>query len=280
MPNSSTAAKYDHLKHLVAESESAVVAFSGGVDSTFLLAVCRNVLEDRVLAVTATSEIMPHHELSQAQDLARHLGARHLIINSNDLETMGVADNSPERCYFCKKERFIQIKRIARKEGLKWVFDGSNTDDAKDFRPGRKAVHELGIRSPLLEAKLAKSEIRALSKTLGLVTWDQPSAACLASRIPYNTTITRSALMRIEKAEAVLRQLGMRVFRVRHFGSLARLELGDTEMPALLERNNRLHIVQEFESLGYQTVTVDLKGYRMGSLNEGLGDKDVADSSG
>ena len=262
--------KFDHLKRIITESKSAVVAFSGGVDSTFLLAVCVDQLKDKVLAVTADSEILPRHELSQARDLARQLGAEHLVIESKDLETEGFKDNSSVRCYLCKKERFIKIKKIAKAKGFDRVFDGSNTDDAEDFRPGRKAVYELGIGSPLAEAGLGKSEIRTLSKSLGLVTWDRPSAACLASRIPYDTKITRLALEQIENAENFLRKLGMRVFRVRHHGTMARLELGEKEMQFLFENNLFDRIVHHLESLGYQYVTMDLKGYRSGSMNEVL----------
>lgn len=262
--------KYDHLKRIITESKSAVVAFSGGVDSTFLLAVCVDQLKDKVLAVTADSEILPRHELGQARDLARQLGAEHLVIESKDLETNGFKDNSSVRCYLCKKERFIKIKQIAKAKGFDRVYDGSNTDDAEDFRPGRKAVYELGIRSPLAEAGLGKSEIRTLSKSLGLVTWDRPSAACLASRIPYDTKITRLALEQIENAENFLRQLGMRVFRVRHHDTMARLELGEKEMQFLFENNLFDRIVHHLESVGYQYVTMDLKGYRSGSMNEVL----------
>ena len=207
MPTIATIEKYDHLKRIITESKSAVVAFSGGVDSTFLLAVCVDQLKDKVLAITADSEILPRYELAQARDLAGQLGATHLVITSKDLEIDGFKDNSPERCYLCKKERFIKIKQIAKSKGFDQVYDGSNTDDVEDFRPGRKAVYELGIRSPLVEAGLGKSEIRILSKSLDLVTWDHPSAACLASRIPYDTKITRPALEQIENAENFLRQL-------------------------------------------------------------------------
>jgi uncharacterized protein len=270
MKNTTTTEKYNHLKRIILESKSAVVAFSGGVDSTFLLAVCVDQLKDQVLAITADSEILPRHELTQARELARQFGATHLIVNSRDLAIDGFADNPPDRCYLCKKERFLKIKQIAQKRGVPWVFDGSNTDDADDFRPGRIAVKELGIRSPLVEAGLSKSEIRSLSKSLNLITWDQPSAACLASRIPYDTPITRQTLSQIEKAEAFLRKLGMKVFRVRHHGPLARLELGEKELRFLFENDLSSRIVHYLESVGYQYVAVDLKGYRTGSMNEVL----------
>ncbi len=282
MQSISTKEKYNHLKRIIAKSKSAVVAFSGGVDSTFLLAVCvdqlknkvlvknQALVKDRVLAVTADSEILPRHELTRARDLARQLGARHLVIQSEDLTISGFADNPPERCYLCKKERFLKIKQIAKTKGFDWVFDGSNTDDAEDFRPGRKAIHELGIRSPLVEAGLGKSEIRTLSKSLDLATWDQPSAACLASRIPYDTKITRPVLEQIENAENFLRRLGMRVFRVRHHDTMARLELGEKEVRFLFENNLCNRVVRHLESVGYRYVTMDLKGYRTGSMNEVL----------
>lgn len=276
LQNMSATEKYDHLKRIIAESKSALVAFSGGVDSTFLLAVCvdqlknQELVKGRVLAVTADSEILPRYELSRAKDLALQLGAEHLIVDSKDMEIDGFTDNPPERCYLCKKERFLKIKQIAKAKGFDRVFDGSNTDDAEDFRPGRKAVHELGIRSPLVEAGLGKSEIRTLSKSLDLITWDQPSAACLASRIPYDTKITRPVLEQIENAENFLRRLGMRVFRVRHHDTVARLELGEKEMRFLFENNLFDRIVRQLESVGYQYVTMDLKGYRSGSMNEVL----------
>lgn len=267
---STTTEKYEHLKHIVTESKSAVVAFSGGVDSTFLLAVCVDLLKDRILAVTADSEILPRHELARAKDMARRLGAEHLIVESRDLTIDGFADNPPDRCYLCKKERFLKIKQIAGKKGFGEVFDGSNTDDADDFRPGLKAVQELGIRSPMVEAKLGKADIRALSKSLDLITWDQPSAACLASRIPYDTPITRPALAQIENAENFLRQLGMRVFRVRHHDTIARLELGEKEMRQLFENNLQDRIIRRLVTLGYQYVTLDLGGFRSGSMNDVL----------
>ena len=265
-----TAEKYSHLKRLVAESERVVVAFSGGVDSTFLLFVCADVLTGQVLAVTADSEIMPRDELIRARQLARQLAVAHLVIHSKDLDVVGFADNRPDRCYLCKKERFSKIKQIAEKKGFCWVFDGSNIDDANDFRPGMKAVQELGIRSPMVEAGLDKADIREISKSLGLTTWDQPSAACLASRIPYDTPITRSALMQIERAEAFLRQAGMQVFRVRHHGPIARLELGEREMHQLFKNHLRDRVVRQLASLGFQYITLDLGGFRSGSMNEVL----------
>ncbi|PID76219.1 MAG: TIGR00268 family protein [Deltaproteobacteria bacterium] len=272
--------KYDQLKRIITESKSAVVAFSGGVDSTFLLAVCVAHLENRVLAVTSDSEVLPRHELAQAKELAQQLNCEHLTAASRDLEVAGFADNPPERCYFCKRARFIKIKQIAKARGYDWVFDGSNIDDAKDYRPGRKAVTELGIRSPLVEAGLGKTDIRILSKALNLTTWDQPSAACLASRIPYHTTITREALTQIETAENKLRQLGLRLCRVRHHEAIARIELGKEEMRLLLEKNLGDQIVAYLENLGYQYVTIDLKGYRTGSMNEVLAgfDSDETDA--
>ncbi len=264
------AEKNHHLKRIVADSKSAVVAFSGGVDSTFLLAVCADVLAGRVLAVTAESEIMPRHELVQAGELTRRLGVAHVIVESNDLDIDGFADNPPDRCYLCKKERFAKIRQIAVKRGFVSVFDGSNIDDLDDFRPGMKAVRELGIRSPLAAAGLGKADIRTLSKSLGLTTWDQPAAACLASRIPYDTLITRSILEQIENAEAFLRQQGMRVFRVRHHDDIARLELGEEEMRQLFENQLQDRIRHYFLTLGYRYIVMDLGGYRTGSLNEVL----------
>ncbi|RTZ94683.1 MAG: ATP-dependent sacrificial sulfur transferase LarE [Deltaproteobacteria bacterium] len=263
-----TEKKFNRLKRIITSARKAVVAFSGGVDSTFLLAVCVDRLKDQVLAVTVNSEFLPQNELGRARELARRLGASHLVVDSKDLEVDGLAANPPDRCYLCKKERFLKIVRIAGKNTLNCVFDGSNTDDTKDFRPGLKAVRELGIRSPLIEAKLNKAEIRCLSKALNLTTWDQPSASCLATRIPYGTQITPRALKQIDSAETFLRQQGMRVFRVRHHGNIARLELGESEMRHLFENDLYHRVVRRLKTAGYQYVTLDLEGYRSGSMND------------
>jgi uncharacterized protein len=262
--------KYDSLKKIIAQASSATVAFSGGVDSTFLLKVCVDLLKDRALAVTARSDTFPVRELEEAQDLAKQFGVKHIIIDSEELEVPGFSDNPPNRCFLCKTELFSKLKKIASQHDIPWVFDGSNADDQNDFRPGRDAAHKLGIRSPLEEAGLKKDEIRALSKMLNLLTWDKPSFACLSSRFPYHTKITRPALRQVESAENYLWELGMRVFRVRHHDTMARIELGEKEMRLFWESGLRDQVVQHLKSLGYKYVTLDLEGYRTGSMNETL----------
>lgn len=262
--------KYDKLKRIIIEAGSAAIAFSGGVDSTFLFKVCVDLLGDRALAVTARSETFPTRELEQAKDLARQIGGRHIIIHSEELEVPGFSDNPPHRCFLCKTELFSKVKNISGQNGIRWVFDGNNADDAGDFRPGRAAGQQLGVRSPLEEAGVGKEEIRSLSKMLNLPTWDKPSFACLSSRFPYYTKITRPTLQQVEKAESYLWQLGMRTFRVRHHDTIARIELGTKEMHFLWERGLKDKLVKHFKSLGYKYVTLDLEGYRTGSMNETL----------
>jgi uncharacterized protein len=262
--------KYDSLKKIIVQAGSATVAFSGGVDSTFLLKMCFDLLGDRALAVTARSEAFPERELEEAKDLARQIGGKHIIINSEEMEVPGFSDNPPHRCFLCKTELFSKVKKIASQHGLNCVFDGSNADDPDDFRPGRIAAHQLGIRSPLEEAELSKKEIRTLSKMLNLLTWDKPSFACLSSRFPYHTKITKPALRQVENAENYLWQLGMRVFRVRHHDAIARIELGNKEMSLLWKCSLKDQIVKHLKSLGYKYVTLDLEGYRTGSMNEAL----------
>jgi uncharacterized protein len=262
--------KYAHLKRIISRAGSAVVAFSGGVDSAFLLKVCHDVLKKNVLAVTAKSETLPVRELEAARDLAEKMMAEHIVIVTEELKLPGFSDNPPNRCYMCKTELFSKVKRIAEKRNINRIFDGCNADDKSDFRPGRIAAREMGIRSPLEEAGLTKAEIRSLSKMLNLPTWDKPSFACLSSRFPYHSKITIETLRQVENAENYLWNLGMRVFRVRHHDTIARLELGKKEMQFLRESGLRNQIVQYFKSIGYKYIALDLEGYRTGSMNETL----------
>jgi uncharacterized protein len=263
-------AKYDHLCNLVTEAGSAIIAFSGGVDSTFLLKVCVDKVGEKALAITARSETFPERELKEAKTLAGLIGGRHLIIETKELEAPGFSSNPPHRCFLCKSELFSKLKQIAREHGITCVFDGSNADDVGDFRPGRKAARQLGVRSPLEEAGLGKEEVRTLSRMLNLPTWDKPAFACLSSRFPYHTKITAPALRQVEDAEDFLWNLGMREFRVRHHNTIARLELGEKELSLFWETGRRHEIVQHLKSLGYKYVTLDLEGYRTGSMNETL----------
>ncbi len=262
--------KYAHLKLIISKAGSAVVAFSGGVDSTFLLKVCRDVLKKNVLAVTARSETLPVRELEAARELAEKMMAEHIVIDTEELKLPGFSDNPPNRCYMCKTELFSKVRRIADKRNINRVFDGCNADDASDFRPGRIAACEMGIQSPLGEAGLTKAEIRNLSKMLRLPTWDKPSFACLSSRFPYHSKITVEALRQVENGENYLWHLGMRVFRVRHHDSIARLELGEREIQFLRKDNLKDQIVKYFKSIGYKYIALDLEGYRTGSMNETL----------
>ncbi len=272
--------KYDHLRRLIIEAGSSAIAFSGGVDSTFLLKVCVDLLGDKALAVTARSETYPVRELEEAKNLARLIGAKHIIVTSEELDVPGFSDNPPNRCFLCKQELFTKVIDIARRQGLSWVFDANNVDDAGDFRPGRMAARKHMVRSPLEEAGLTKADIRTLSRMLELPTWDKPAFACLSSRFPYHTEITRSALRQVEAAENLLWDLGMREFRVRHHDTIARIELGGKEMRAFWEGGLRDEIVSRLKSLGYTYVTLDLEGYRTGSMNETLTPEQMADTGG
>ena len=247
---------------------SVLVAFSGGVDSTFLLSVAGEVLGDRVLAVTASSPIHPRRELLQARRLAKRLGVRHRIIGSRELEDDHFLGNDSRRCYHCKRILFNTLLDIAREEGLAAVVDGSNRDDLDDYRPGAEALRELGIRSPLQEAGLTKEQIRRFSRQRGLSNWDLPAQACLASRIPYGTKLIRDDLKRVERAEEALHDLGYARVRVRHHGRLARIEVDGEDLERVLA--DRLRVVSALKKSGYLYVAVDLEGYRRGSLNEAL----------
>jgi uncharacterized protein len=258
------------LQGILQQLDGVVVAYSGGVDSTFLLKVCLDVLKGNVLAVTASSTTYPSRERSDAIEIAASLSVRHRIIETQELENPQFAANPPDRCYHCKIELFGRLRQIAEEEGLRNVADGSNYDDLSDHRPGMRAAAEFGIRHPLQEAGLTKEEIRILSKEMGLPTWDKPSFACLASRFPYGTLVTKDALIIVEEAENFLRRLGIGQVRVRHYDTTARIEVEPQDMHILLGEQNRRRIVARFEELGYTYVTLDLTGYRTGSMNKGL----------
>jgi uncharacterized protein len=270
MTNADLKAKSDRLRDLLRGYGSLLVAFSGGVDSTFLLKVARDVLGDRVMAVTATSPTYPARERDRAADLAAQIGVRQMLIDTDELAIAGFADNPPERCYFCKGELFGELLEIARREGFAYVADGANADDVGDWRPGMRAARELGVVSPLLEAGLTKDDVRTLSKQLGLPTWNLPSFACLASRIPYGDEITEAKLHMIEAAEACLRDLGFRQVRVRHHGDIARIEVEPDEIERLAASGVREQVAERLSKIGYRYVTLDCRGYRTGSMNEAL----------
>ncbi|MBI5144822.1 MAG: ATP-dependent sacrificial sulfur transferase LarE [Candidatus Omnitrophica bacterium] len=258
--------KLRKLKKILQAMDSVLVAYSGGIDSTFLLKIAHEVLKDKVLAVTANSPTYPPEELTFSKRMARILGARHKIIQTQELQDARFIANPVNRCYFCKKELFSRLKDIARKNRLNFVADASNLSDKKDFRPGNKAKEELGVCSPLEQAGFTKDDIRRLSNKLGLKTWNKPSLACLASRIPYGTKITPHLLERIDKAENVLRRMGLNQVRLRHYNGLCRIEVMKKDILALIRKGDL--IVERFKKMGYNYVTLDLEGYRTGSLNE------------
>ena len=262
--------KYENLKKILKGMKRVLVAFSGGVDSTFLLKTAADVLGSEVLAVTAQSEVYPERELKEAKNIARKLNIRHLLILTTEMENPEFVSNSPQRCYFCKQELFSRLKEIAKKENIPFVLDGANFEDMADFRPGTQAAEELGIRSPLKEAGFTKNEIRELSKKFHLPTWDKPSMACLASRFPYNTEIDRDSLIQVSQAEIFLRKLGFKQLRVRHYSQMARIEISRGDFLKITEKPTREKIIKAFKKLGYTYICLDLEGYRTGSMNEPL----------
>ncbi|MBT9163792.1 MAG: tRNA(Ile)-lysidine synthase [Chloroflexi bacterium] len=266
------------LKITLAEMGGALLAYSGGVDSTFLLKVAQGVLRDKVIAVTAISETYSSHELESARYMAQELGVRHILIHTAELASEDFASNPKERCYFCKRELISRLNDIAKEHNLCYVLDGSNYDDLADYRPGMRAVRELGARSPLEESLLTKDDIRSLSRQMNLSTWNKPSLACLASRIPYGDRITKEKLMMIDQAEAFLRDLGIGQLRVRHHQTIARIEVLPEDIPLLLLLREK--IIARFKEIGYTFVTLDLQGYRMGSMNEPLSGSGTTPTTG
>ena len=262
--------KLAHLKELLREMDGAVVAFSSGVDSTFLLRVAHEVLGERVIAATIRSQTFPKRELDEAVSFCRAEGVRHEVSDSEELDIPGFVENPPDRCYHCKRELFSRLLAFAHANGLAAVLEGSNVDDDGDYRPGRRAIKELGVRSPLHEVGLLKAEIRALSREMGLPTSDKPSFACLASRFPYGERITAEALERVERAEQWLLDagLGLKQLRVRSHGDLARIEVPSDAIPRLAARAEE--IAAALKELGFSYVALDLQGYRTGSMNETL----------
>jgi uncharacterized protein len=259
--------KLAQLKSLLNDLGSVLVAYSGGVDSTLLASLSHEILGERSLAVTARSPIFKPVEISQAESLALRLGLRYVIIDTNQLEDPSFVANDPQRCYYCKRALCQQLINIANEKGLAFVLDGTNYDDLDDFRPGRKAAVELGVRSPLLEVGLTKEEIRALSRNMGLHNWEKPSSPCLATRLPHGTPITLDLLTLIDKAEQSLAKLGLTQFRVRHHGPIARIEASPNDMPLFAHEKTRLRVIAELYDLGYTYVTLDLAGYRPGGRN-------------
>lgn len=262
--------KWNALEDILRGMGRAVLAYSGGVDSSLLLKACAGIMGPNVIAVTAISETYPQAELYEAQEFARSIGAAHRIIQTNELLSEDFSRNDANRCYHCKRELFSRLRNIANAEGIVFVLDGSNKDDLSDFRPGRRAAEESSVRSPLVEAGFTKADIRFHARRLRLPMMDKPSLACLASRIPYGTRITRENLSLVQSAEDLLKAYGLRQIRVRHHGDTARIEVDISDFGKMISQDVRHKIVSGIKALGYTYVSLDLEGYRTGSMNEGI----------
>ncbi len=267
------ARKFNKLKDDLKQMERVIIAYSGGVDSTFLVKTASISDLKEIIAVTASSESLPEEELSFAKEMASLLKIRHRIIFTEELKDDNFSNNPPERCYYCKKELFTKLKEMASEENIQYILDGTNADDVHDWRPGMKAIRELGIISPLRNVGLTKKEIRELSFSLGLKTWDKPATPCLASRFPYGERITSEALERVNRAERFIKGFGIRELRVREHEKIARLEMPAKDFMLLMDKGVRTEIVNFLKSLGYIYITLDLQGLRSGSLNEMLSPK-------
>lgn len=268
-------AKISQLHEHITRLGSVAVAFSGGTDSTLLLAYCLKVLgPERVLAITADSPTLPRSELAEAQALAVELGARHLIVATDEMHDARFAANPPDRCYYCKQELFAHMRQVADQQGYRYLVYGATADDVGDFRPGMRAAREAGAVAPLLEAGLSKQEVRELSRQLGLRTWDKPSMACLSSRFPYGTPLTTDGLTRVERAEGILRhELGFQQVRVRDQDAVARVEVETQDLARLVQEPLRSQVIARLKALGYTYVTLNLEGFRSGSLNDVLAEE-------
>ena len=263
-------AKLERLRESFRVLRSVMVAFSGGVDSSFVLRVAHDTLDARVLALTTTSPTMPDDDRRNAMAIAQALGVRHVMVESNELEIAGYARNPLNRCYLCKHNLFSVCEEKARELGIETIVDGLNLDDLHDYRPGIRAAAEMHVRHPLVEAELTKAEIRDLSRSLGLPTWDRPASPCLSSRFPYGTQITIEALRQVEGGEQVLRSFGFSVARVRYHGEVARIEVEASEIARMLDASIREAVDRELKKIGFRFVALDLRGFRSGSLNEGM----------
>ena len=262
--------KLKTLENIIAEMKNVLIAFSGGVDSSFLVKVARDGLHDNVLAVTAVSDIQPDQELEDAKQLTLKLGVKHILVPTTEMSDENFLSNPPDRCYICKKNIFSELKRIAIEKSIPFILDGSNADDLDDYRPGTRALRELNIRSPLREVGFTKMEIRKLSERMGLPTWEKPASACLASRIPYGDRITTEKLKRIDKAESFLREFRFKQVRVRDHNGIARIEVTPEEISVFMKKGFPEIVSRRFKEFGFIYVTLDMNGYRRGSLNKML----------
>jgi uncharacterized protein len=269
--------KQVNLTEILRTMGSVAVAYSGGVDSTYLLKVAYDCLGEGAIALTAVSSSLPAHELAEAQQITRQIGVRHVLIDSHETEDPRYLANTSARCYFCKSEVYTELVEYARRNGFAFLVDGSNLDDMDDHRPGRQAAREQGVRSPLLEAGLSKAEVRQLARQAGLSNWDKPAAACLSSRIPYGTLVTLEILSQVEQAERILRELGIRQVRVRHHDTIARIEVEPEDFNLVVDKHEQ--IVASFRALGYIYVALDLAGFTSGSLNAVLSGRSNRESA-
>ncbi|HSA61433.1 MAG TPA: ATP-dependent sacrificial sulfur transferase LarE [Nitrospiraceae bacterium] len=267
MHATSLQSKLARLRALLSDMQSVLVAYSGGIDSTFVLKVAHEQLKEMAVGITAISPTFPSIELEAAERVAREIGARHEIVRTDQLEILEFVRNDAARCFHCKTDLYRLMGMLRRERAAAYMVDGTNLDDLGDDRPGITAAREWGVRSPLLEAELSKADIRILAKALGLSNWDKPAAACLSSRIPRGITITRERLSRLEEAEAVLHREGLRHYRVRDHGEIARIELGQDELQLFMETGRRARVSASLKMLGFKFVTVDLEGYRPGGVS-------------
>ena len=263
--------KEERLREIFRELDSVIVAYSGGVDSSYVAYVANAELGRRAVCITGQSASLPEYQRAEIESVVQKFGFQHEVIQTEELENPGYSANNPDRCFFCKDELYTKLESVARTRGVKCIVDGSTVDDLGDYRPGRRAASQHAVRSPLIEAGLTKSEVRELSRRATLPTWDKPASPCLSSRIAYGTTVTIERLGKVDRGEEILREFGFREFRVRHHDQLVRIEIAPAEMDRVLRKDLVAELARRFRELGFKYVTLDLEGFRSGSMNEVLG---------